>query len=168
MTENTVPGYSGLQIGLHWAIAALVFFQLAFGESMTEFVEATDEGNAISSNDLFFSGAHYWAGIAILALVLIRLSLRIWQGAPAKTQESSPWMGYTATAMHWLFYVLLFAVPLSGLLAVYVSEEIGEIHALAKPVFIVLILAHAGAALFHQFVMKDGTLRQMLVPRRPA
>lgn len=56
-------------------------------------------------------------------------------------------------------------VPVSGLVTLYVNDEIGDIHSLSKPVFIVLILVHAAAALYHQFVVKDGTLRRMLVPR---
>jgi cytochrome b561 len=40
----------------------------------------------------------------------------------------------------------------------------GDIHALAKPVFIVLISIHAAAALFHQLWLRDGTLKRMLLP----
>lgn len=164
MEPTARHGYSGVQIGLHWLIAALVFFQLIFGESMGEVVEAVEEGETVSSSDVFLGGAHYWVGVAILALVALRLAIRILQGAPPPPTDGRTWTDYAAMAMHGLFYVLLFAVPISGLLAVYVSEEIGDIHALAKPIFIVLILAHAGAALFHQFIVKDGTLRRMLVP----
>jgi cytochrome b561 len=49
-------------------------------------------------------------------------------------------------------------------LAFYVWNWMGDIHALAKPAFIVLIGIHAGAALFHHFVLKDTVLRRMLVP----
>ena len=164
MTEKF--GYSGLQVSLHWVIAMLVLFQLVFGESMAEAIEAAEEGEKVSGADLFLSGAHYWVGIAVLALVAIRLGIRLWQGAPVSAPNEASWASRAATAMHWLFYALLFAVPVSGLLAIYVSDEIGDIHALAKPVFIVLILAHAGAALYHQFVLKDGTLRRMLVPNK--
>ena len=40
----------------------------------------------------------------------------------------------------------------------------GDIHAIAKPAFIVLIGIHAAAALAHHFVLKDAVLRKMLVP----
>ena len=70
------------------------------------------------------------------------------------------------TAMHWVFYVLLFAVPVLGLLGYYFGDPWGEIHTLAKPAFIVLIVIHAGAALFNQFVLKDGTMARMLKPQR--
>jgi cytochrome b561 len=56
------------------------------------------------------------------------------------------------------------AVPVSGLLAYYVWDWMGDIHAIAKPAFIVLIGVHAAAAIFHHFVLKDAVLRKMLVP----
>ncbi|ESW91110.1 hypothetical protein X770_10755 [Mesorhizobium sp. LSJC269B00] len=43
---------------------------------------------------------------------------------------------------------------------------LGDVHTWAKPVFIVLICIHAGAALFHHFILKDAVLRRMLVPAR--
>ncbi|MEA3534298.1 cytochrome b [Rhizobium sp. CC-YZS058] len=155
--------YSTLQIALHWLIAAAVLFQLVFGESMTNVVDAAEEGATVSGSDQFLASAHYWVGLSILALVLVRLVARLTHGAPepagtALTRKA-------ATTVHWLFYALLFATPIAGLLAVYVSEEFGDIHAAAKPVFIVLILAHAAGALFHQFVVKDGTLMRMIRAR---
>jgi cytochrome b561 len=36
----------------------------------------------------------------------------------------------------------------------------------AKPAFIILIAIHALAALYHQFWLKDGTLKRMLAPGR--
>jgi hypothetical protein len=39
-----VQGYTVYQIGLHGLIAALVFAQVIFGESMSEAIEAAEEG----------------------------------------------------------------------------------------------------------------------------
>ena len=79
--SGTVRGYSIYQISLHWLIAALVFVQLVFGESMAEFVEA-EEGEPVSAQDGWLAGVHYYFGIAILALVAVRLALRLVNGAP--------------------------------------------------------------------------------------
>lgn len=163
MSQTTSPGYSTAQIALHWLIAALVLFQLVFGESMVAVFDAAEEGGTASPSDVLLSGGHYWVGIAILVLVVARLGLRLMTG-PHQTRPTSL-VDWAAFGLHWLFYALLFLVPISGLMTLYVNEEIGDIHSLAKPVFIVLILAHTAAALYHQFVVKDGTLRRMLVPR---
>ncbi|WP_192181696.1 cytochrome b [Mesorhizobium amorphae] len=159
-------GYSGLQIGLHWTIAVLVLFQLLFGESMTTYVDAAADGRQLSSYDQTMGSAHYWVGLSILLLVFVRLAVRLFVGAPRAQPTMSKWMVFTSRATHALFYCLLVGAPLSGLLAFYVWGWMGDIHALAKPVFIVLICIHAGAALFHHFVLKDIVLRRMLVPAR--
>ena len=164
--ERQAGGYTGVQIGLHWLIAAMVFFQLVFGESMTTVIDAAEEGGSVSAQDQVLGTAHFWVGIAILMLALARFAVRLRAGAPEHAGDANPLLQLAATAMHWLFYVLLFAVPVLGLLGYYFGDPWGEIHTLAKPAFIVLIVIHAGAALFNQFVLKDGTLARMLKPAR--
>ncbi|MBZ9701610.1 MULTISPECIES: cytochrome b [unclassified Mesorhizobium] len=159
-------GYSGLQISLHWTIAALVLFQLLFGESMTIYVDAVADGRRLSSSEQTMGSAHYWVGLAILLLVFVRLAVRLFIGAPKPQSTMPKWMALASRATHVLFYGLLVAVPVSGLLAFYLWRWMGDIHGWAKPVFIVLICVHAGAALFHHFVLKDAVLRRMFVPAR--
>jgi len=159
------PGFSKAQIILHWLIAALVLFQLLFAEGMEEMMEAGEEGERLSSTDAFLGSAHYWVGIAILGLVALRLVLRLRNGAPAPAGEAGSAAQLAARTMQVLFYVLLVVVPVVGLLAYYVGEPWDDLHQLAKPAFILLIAVHAAAALYHQFVLRDGALTRMLVPR---
>lgn len=166
MSDQKTVGYSTLQITLHWLIAALVAFQLIFGEGMTNVRDAAEEGTTPSNMDFGVSIGHYWFGIAILALVLLRLGVRLTQGVPPRPAATPTWMDWAAKLVHWAFYAMLFAMPVLGLLTVYVSDSFGDIHKLGKPVFLVLIAVHVLAALFHQFIKRDGTLRRMLVPAR--
>ncbi|MGV8955292.1 MAG: cytochrome b [Cypionkella sp.] len=165
MSLPKTNGYAPIQITLHWLIAALVVFQLVFGESMVTATDAAEEGTALSTTDAILATAHYWVGLSILALVVTRLIVRLRLGAP-HAAEGNPLLALAAKATHWLFYALLVAVPISGLVTVYINPEVGDIHQLAKPAFIVLIALHAGAALFHQFVLRDGTLMRILVPAK--
>lgn len=158
--------YSGIQIAIHWLIAALVLFQLLFGESMTAVVDAAEEGTTVPPADRLLGSAHYWIGITILVLVLLRLVVRFTRGAPEPAAGAPGWMGTAAKISHALFYILLVATPILGLLAFYVGDPWGDIHSLNKPAFIILITVHAIAALYHQFWLRDGTLRRMLVPAR--
>ena len=166
MNKQQAAGYSTLQIALHWVIAALVAFQLLFGEGMTNVRDAAEEGATPSSVDFAVSIGHYWFGIAILALVLVRLGVRLTQGVPPRPVATPTWMDWAARLVHWAFYLMLFAMPVLGLLTVYVSDTFGDIHKLGKPVFLALIAVHVLAALYHQFIRKDGTLRRILVPAR--
>lgn len=157
-------GFSGLQIALHWTIAALVLFQLVFGESMTASIDAAEEGAAASASDQFLAQLHYWAGLSILFLVGVRIAVRLARGAPAPAASGA--FAQLARLMHTLFYILLVVVPVSGLLGYYLGDPWGELHTWGKPVFIALIAAHVAAAVFHQFWIKDETLRRMLVAER--
>ncbi len=157
-------GYSSVQIGLHWIIAGLVIFQLVFGDDMTHLRRAIARGLTVTPSNVFWADVHYYAGIAVLALVLLRLFIRFIWGAPEPAQQG--WMGKAAALSHVAFYLLLIAAPILGLLAFYLGRPFGSLHELCKPALIILIGAHAAAALFHQFWLKDGTLRRMLVPAR--
>jgi len=161
--KGALRGYSVYQIGLHWLIAALVFVQLIFGESMTEVIEAAEEGQVPSGFDSTFAWIHYYFGIAILVLVAVRLALRLKNGAPPPP-ASSGMIELAGKVSHWLFYVLLVGVPITGLLGYYYGDPYGELHTYAKPVFIGLIALHVAASLYHQFWQKDGLLMRMLKP----
>jgi cytochrome b561 len=164
MSRSLVRGYSPLQVGLHWGIAVLVLFQLVFGESMGEVQRAAERGISVTGTDATLATAHYWVGIAILALVLFRLVLRLTRSVPVPAETAGRLAARLARIAHAAFYVLLVVVPLTGLLTIYVSPEFGDIHEFGKPIFIALIALHAAAALYHQFWLRDGTLRRMLVP----
>jgi cytochrome b561 len=87
MSIRSVSGYTGFQIALHWLIAALVLLQLIFGESIAETIKSAERGTAASTFDQFFAGVHYWVGIAILALVAMRLWIRAVAGAPSASRR---------------------------------------------------------------------------------
>ena len=160
-----VRGYTIYQIGLHWLIAALVFMQLIFGESMTEAIDAVEEAKPVSALTGNLAGMHYYLGIAILALVAVRLALRLKNGAPPPPTEISRAIELAGSVSHWLFYALLVVVPVTGLLGYYYGDPYGEWHSYAKPVFIGLIALHIAASLYHQFWRKDGLLMRMLKPK---
>jgi cytochrome b561 len=163
MAIEEKTGYSPIQILLHWLIAALVLFQLVFGDSIKHVLRAERTGRAVSAADVTLGTLHYWIGLAILALVALRIVVRLWSGAPAAAIESG-WLAGAARLSHGLFYVLLVLTPILGLLGYYFGNPYGDIHSWSKPVFIVLISLHAAAALFHQFWLKDGTLARMIQP----
>jgi cytochrome b561 len=164
MATGTRSGYSGAQIGLHWIIAALVIFLLLFGEDMSHVMRATARGAVVAPSDTFWADVHYYLGIAVLVLILVRLVIRFIWGAPEPLQQG--WTRKAAALSHSAFYLLLIAAPIPGLLGYCLGKPFGDLHELCKPLLIILIGAHAAAALFHQSWLRDDTLRRMLVPAR--
>lgn len=153
-------GYSLLQIRLHWIVAALVILQLIFGESIADSFDARIE-SGVSGYSLP-AVLHIAAGVLIGLLALWRLSLRLGRGVP---DEGAGPMGLAAKVAHWTFYAILVVAPVMGLVAWFGgSETAGDLHGWAKPVLIVLIGLHVAAALWHQFVLKDGLLLRMKRP----
>jgi cytochrome b561 len=131
---------------------------------MTEAIEAAEDGQPVSALTDTLADMHYDFGLIILALVAVRLVLRLRNGVPPPMPETSSAIETAGRVSHWLFYALLVVVPVTGLLGYYSGDPYGEWHALAKPVFIGLIALHVAAALYHQFWRKDGLLTRMLKP----
>jgi cytochrome b561 len=63
---------------------------------------------------------------------------------------------------HRLIYLLMIAVPLGGIATYFLGIDVGDLHALAANVLMVIVLGHALMALYHQYVLKDGLLRRMM------
>jgi cytochrome b561 len=163
-TPSSVTGYSALQIILHWMIFVLIAFQLIAGESMGEAFDAMEDGAVPSAEATFNANLHIYAGVAILILAALRLFIRITRGAPGAPEGTSPLQHRIAASVHHLFYLLLFLVPISGLVAWYVYPQAADVHGFAKPAFIALILLHVAGALYNQFIQKNGVLRRIFVP----
>lgn len=166
-TDRVSPASFSLpQIVLHWSIAALVLWQLFVSEGPPDAERLARSGQVADSVRQFLASSHIWVGFAILALVVVRIGFRFAYGAPKPTEEGR-FAGIAARTVHAAFYILLIAMPLTGIAGTYFGLPTGEIHEFGKPVFLVLIAAHVGAALWHRFVRHDGVMRRMIVPARP-
>lgn len=150
--------YSWAQIVLHWAIAALVIWQLFFSEHPPHERPGAAEADFWT---LTLESSHVWIGLIVLALVVVRIALRLGHGAPALDDQDSR-VVLVARIVHFLFYVLLVYMPVTGILAYYAGLPVGGLHELGQPVFIALIAVHVVAALWHQFVRRDHLMRRML------
>lgn len=155
-------GYSSLQIALHWLIAILIvaayILSDGMGGALRRRIEAGTtglEGNTI----------HVWLGGAAFLLILIRIVVRLVRGAPAPADGTPPRLAQAAIWGHRALYALMILTPALGAAAWYAHLiDLGDVHALAGNALLILAAGHAAAAVWHQFVAKDGTLDRM---RRP-
>jgi cytochrome b561 len=161
----------------HWLIAALILVQIALGIAAVTW--------ALSPAKLSLFVWHKSLGMLILGLVALRLLWRLTHAVPALPPGTPDWERTAAHASHFLLYVLLVAIPVSGwVLAsasgipfsifwqiplpaiVAVDKETTEIaariHFWLLAVFVPLLVVHIAAALRHHYVKRDDVLRRML------
>lgn len=156
------PGYSGLQIGLHWAAALLIGANYVISDGMGDALDAHLSGEPVLG---LIPVWHVWAGTALLVLVLVRLTVRFVSGghsvAGPKTLADR-----AADVGHWVLYALMLAVPALGAITWFgKTNSTGDLHILVMNAMMLVILGHAAMAIFHHFVLKDGLLRRM-IPQR--
>ncbi len=161
--QESHPAYRNSQVSIHWIIAALVVFQLIFGEDIKLYGRALRREDGPDTVTFLMGNAHIWVGIAILLLTLIRIFLKLKFGTPEDPPTMTRLMHIASRVVYGLFYLLLIVAPITGALAWFGGfREIGDIHELVKPALIVLIVVHLVAALYHKFVLKDGVMERML------
>ena len=183
---------------LHWLIAVAIFGMFALGWYMSELPK---EGPKQMAYDLFDWGIYTWTlseeasprtfyfnlhksiGITLLALIMVRIFWRITHKAPAMLASYKAWEIKLANGVHRLLYVLMVALPLSGLVMAVASkygvkwfglefisgldnkplrEAFKEVHEIVGVVILLIIIVHILGALKHKFIDKDETLDRIL------
>lgn len=163
MQQPSVPGYSLSQRFLHWAIALLIFFNLLFPDGMNIWHRLIRRGQVPTPEQISSANIHAYVGIAILLLAIVRLGLRFFKGVPAEAAEEPAIFRLAARLAHAGLYILIFAMPLTGIAAYYFGiDPAGSFHAdVLKIVLWALIAAHVAGALVHHFYWKSNVLRRM-------
>lgn len=195
--NNSTTRYTKTAVILHWLIALGILLMLAFGWFMTGLPR---EGAKSSSYDLFNLGIYTWQlaeevsprtfyfnlhksiGVTLLALIAFRVYWRLSHQPPALLSSLKEWERKLADAAHKLLYVLMVAMPVSGLLmALYskfgvkwfglsflpgldnktVREVFLAVHEWVGLALALLILLHIVGALKHKFINKDETMKRM-------
>ena len=129
---------------------------------------------------------HYMLGLTVLALAIVRLAVAVVGPAPAISPRPKKWMGSASSLMKVALYLLMICMPLLGWLLLSakgnaipffglhlaplinenkaLAELIKELHETVAAAGYFLIGAHAAAALYHHYLIRDDTLRRILPP----
>lgn len=152
--------YSRTQIRLHWAVFVLIALQFIFHEGIAETWEQIEQTGTAAGGVLVLG--HVAGGIAILALVVWRLALRARHGVPPPLPGTPAATARLAALAHGGLYALMLAMVATGAMAWFGRiEAAAEAHEVLRIALIALIALHAGAALWHHFVRRDGVLARM-------
>jgi len=176
--SGAITHYGLAQRCLHWITAITVIGLFALGLWMRD----------LGYYDPWYHKGPFWhksIGLALSALVLLRLVLRFALGNPPPLASHAGWEKLLARITHVTLYALMFAAFTSGYLiatadnrpapffglaeipALFTAfthqEDIaGDIHQICVWSLIVLAGVHSLAALKHHFIDRDDTLRRML------
>ncbi len=176
--NNTATTYGTLNKILHWGMALLIIGMLAFGFFMDDFSKALKPTVYM---------IHKSIGLLILALFILRLTWKVInKGMPSYHESLSRSQQKFVAAGHHTLYLLMFIMPMTGLLmsiaakryptffnlftvnipGVPQTEAFGdfmhESHEILAWVFIAMVAMHIGAALYHRVIKNDGVLERML------
>lgn len=152
--------YTTAQILIHWLTLILIVGAFFTHEAMEEIVRQLSRGAATIEPGT--PTPHTVMGAIVLVLTLVRIVLRITKGAPPEPAGQSRLITVAAHAGHGVLYLLLIALPASGIAAWFGGiEAAGRAHGVLFTAMLVVVLGHAAMALFHQFVLKDGLISRM-------
>jgi cytochrome b561 len=107
--------YSIVAISLHWLIAALIFANIGLAWYFNT-LKGPDEVAPLA--------LHKSIGITVLLLTLLRIGWRFTSRPPPLPATMKRWEAWGARASHFVFYLLMLGLPLSGWAMVSASRLI--------------------------------------------
>jgi cytochrome b561 len=167
--------YGSTAVAFHWAVAALVVFLGTLG---LLFHDIPKESRP------FWINVHGCVGLVYFALVIARLGWRTSHKPPDLPPGIGEFDRRISLAAHHLLYALMVLIPVFGFVAYVwhgrafnygfiqlnfgvasnrdVFGPVEEVHQALAYCLFGLAALHAGAALYHHFIRRDGLLLRML------
>ena len=168
--------YGSIARTFHWLIGVLLLLQIPLAFYMVDLPLGPDKLGKYAT--------HKSLGLLLFTVTALRLAWRLTHPAPPLPSATPRWQRFGARATQVLLYALMFLMPITGLLRsqaanfpvsffglftlptlVAVNEEFSKgmsaAHEAQGTILLVLVSAHALAALHHHFFRKDDVLRSM-------
>ena len=171
--------YSKRMVIVHWLTLILLIAAWYLGDSLGD---ATDDSKATLAGYI----VHISVGISVLLLAVFRFYFRRKDGVPPPTGIRP--IDKLAKGVHYLLNVLLYVLPISGIMTVITSSAgkallAGDANLLPKEhgyrsvfahtvheqlvnVLIALVALHILGAIKHQFICKVGLMKRMMLRRK--
>jgi cytochrome b561 len=175
--RSTPTRYGAVAQTFHWLIAALIVIQFVLAY--------TADDLPLGAHKLALLARHKSFGMTVLMLAVLRLLWRLKHPPPELPSGMTPLERILARGTHVAFYVLLFAMPLTGWLMSSAKnysvswfglftwpnligkneaqfDFLRSTHHLLSDALFALAVLHILAALKHHFWNKDDVLLRML------
>jgi len=166
--------YSTMMVLLHWLLAIFILGAIFMGAFVL------DEMESDHPQKILLLKTHIIVGAGIFLLTVFRLYVRYTTPQPAPVASDNPVMDKVAKGMHYLLYLLTILTVLAGVtlavsadLPAVLLNHVGDLpkdyedflaheaHDMFATLLLFTILLHAAAAMYHQFILKDGLLSRM-------
>ncbi|HZZ66949.1 MAG TPA: cytochrome b [Phenylobacterium sp.] len=109
--------YATAAIWMHWTIAALLLIQIALGWIMNEVLPDHTPSQRLAES------IHISLGLTILILVVARIALRLTHRPPPLPADMPGWERTLSGLVHFTFYLLMLAMPLTGWALVSLADH---------------------------------------------
>lgn len=173
MSKNIPARFHPLQVSFHWLTVILVFATFVLGKYMS--------GLPNEAGKIAPLGAHMILGIITLVVIIARFITRLRFPKPAHVTAGNAFFDWVGKAVHYALYAFVFLMTVSGmslslqsglvpivfggsgasLPADFFDFTSRMLHGFIAPALLLLVILHVGAALYHQFMLKDNLLARM-------
>ena len=157
---------------LHWVLTILIIGSLTLG-----FFRIAPMANS-DPQKIALLRIHMIVGVVILGLMIVRLLVRLFTSKPPAASQA---LDKFATLAHYAFYLLVVLMGTTGIATALFAGlgmvVFGDGSAALPPSFLIyppriahgliaialtaLIALHTIAALYHQFILRDGVFRRI-------
>lgn len=159
---NVPTHYNKFHILIHWLVVIVILLQMNTGDKIAlEFLALRNEGIKNDGNTSN-SQIHILGGLLLILLMAIRVFLRIKFGVPAPTRKTNDPLKFLSTFVHLGIYLILFAIPITGLLAFStVNVELGIAHKDLVNVLYIFVIIHLIGVAYHQIFLADNIMERI-------
>lgn len=169
--------YDRMMVVLHWVLAIGLVYQLGLGLWMDELPK-----EPVGYRAQWFN-LHKSTGLCLGVLILWRLGWRVTHSVPLAVNARGSWQHKASTFTHWGMYICMLGLPITGFAGSNFSpypvkffgielpklfepdpawkSVMSESHEWLASLFMILVLLHFLAAVWHGWVKRDGLLRRM-------
>lgn len=173
MSKAPSARYHPLQVSFHWLVVVLLFAGFVLGKYMS--------GLPNDAAKIVPIGAHMILGFVTLFVIIARFIARLRLPKPASATTGNAFLDQVGKIVHYALYILVFLMAISGMVlslqsgltpivfggsgaplpADFFAFTSRMLHGFIAPALLVLVVLHVGAALYHQFLLKDHLLARM-------
>ena len=173
--NNSDKAYGLIGKLFHWITFLALLLQVPFGFYLV--------GLEFSSERIELENIHIFVGISIFYFTLFRLIWKFFNTSPVETKSFFKGQVFIGKANHFLLYVSIFTITISGMLKkLYMGETLNfvffkygfkkdnfiladayyDVHIYSNYLLLALVTLHILAVITHHFIFKDNILKKIV------